>query len=201
MLSYLWAKLLKKIRGSAIRNSDIHFTSKVESGSHVVNSTFGRHSFCGYDCEIINCDVGSFCSISDSVVIGRGMHPIKRVSTSPVFYKGRDSVREKFAEHERPKHKKTVIGHDVWIGQNVMIKQGVEINTGSVIGMGSVVTKDVPPYAIVGGVPAKIIKYRFEKDIIEALLASKWWSLSDSELKVHSSTFKEPAEFLKKISN
>lgn len=70
MLLYIWAKMFKKIRGVAIKNSTIDKTSKVESGSQVVSSTFGRHSFCGYDCQIINCDVGSFTSIANNVVIG-----------------------------------------------------------------------------------------------------------------------------------
>ena len=94
-ISYLLAKVLKKIRGSAIVNSKIHKTSKVESGSHIVNTVFDRHSFCGYDCEIFNCDIGSFCSIANNVIIGGGMHPIDWVSTSPVFYEGRDSVKLK----------------------------------------------------------------------------------------------------------
>ena len=67
---YLWTKIFKKLRGSSIVNSKIHKTSKVESGSHIVNSTFDRHYFCGYDCEIINCDLGSFCSIANNVIIG-----------------------------------------------------------------------------------------------------------------------------------
>ena len=83
------------------------------------------------------------------------------VSTSPVFYSGRDSVKAKFSKHERKKYN-TVIGHDVWIGQNIRIKQGVNIGTGAIIGMGSIVTKDVPPYNIYAGNPAKFIRKRFD---------------------------------------
>ena len=195
-LLYIWAKVLKKIRGSAIKNSTIHPTSKVESGSHVVNSTMGKHSFCGYNCEIINCEIGSFCSIANGVIIGGGMHPIGWVSTSPVFYEGRDSVKAKFSTFSRISPEVTHIGHDVWIGQNVIIKQGVMIGTGSVIGMGSIVTKDIPPYSIVAGNPAKLIRMRFENKIIAGLLDSKWWEMDESRLNELAKDIKNPDDFL-----
>src|SRR6185312_1217704 len=97
---YILSKVLKKIRGSSIINSKIDKTSKVESGSHIVNTTFDRYSFCGYDCEIVNCDIGSFCSIANNVKIGGGMHPMQWVSMSPVFYEGRDSIKAKFSKHK-----------------------------------------------------------------------------------------------------
>ncbi len=199
-LKYIWSKVVKRLRGSALKNSHIHKTSKVESGSHIVNTTMGRHSFCGYDCEIVNCDIGSFCSIANGVIIGGGMHPIKWVSTSPVFYEGRDSVKTKFSTHKRKVAKKTTIGHDVWIGQNVLVKQGVSIGTGAVIGMGSVVTKDVEPYAIVAGNPAQVIRKRFDNDIIESLLNLNWWTLPDSELKELAVYFND-VQYLLKFRN
>ena len=91
-LLYYWSKLLKKVRGVAVKDAYIHPSAKVESGTHFVRSSIGKHSFVGYDCEIINTEIGSFCSIANGVVIGGGMHPIDWVSTSPVFYSGRDSV-------------------------------------------------------------------------------------------------------------
>lgn len=94
-IKYLWSKLLKKIRGSAIVNSTVHHTSKIYSGSHIVNSTIGKHTYCGYDCEIINTDVGAFCSIAGNVKIGGAMHPTDWVSSSPVFYSGRSSGLKK----------------------------------------------------------------------------------------------------------
>lgn len=199
MISYLWSKILKKLRGTAAKGSEIDQTSKVESGSQVINSIFGKHSFCGYDCEIINCQIGSFCSIANGVKIGGGMHPVDWVGTSPVFYEGRDSVKAKFSKHKRPKPRNTFIGHDVWIGQNALIKQGVVIGSGAVIGMGSVVTKDVPPYAIVGGVPAKIIKYRFKQNTIDRLLNSKWWEFDNEKLIKYAKYFKNLEDFLNKV--
>lgn len=182
-ISYYWAKFFKKLKGKAITNSIIHPTSKIEAGSEIVNSVFNKHSFCGYDCEIINCDIGSFSSIANRVIIGGGMHPLSWFSTSPVFYKGKDSVKAKYSEHVREEPKRTTIGNDVWIGEAAIIKQGVSIGHGAVVGMGSIVTKDVLPYSIVVGNPAKEIRKRFDKDTIKYLLESCWWDLDDSKLK------------------
>lgn len=197
---YLYSKVVKKSRGAAILNSEIDNTAKIESGSQIVNSVMQKHSFCGYNCEITNAEIGAFCSIANGVIIGGGMHPIDWLSTSPVFYAGRDSVKAKFSEHERATPKKVVIGHDVWIGQNVLIKQGVIIGTGAVVGMGSVVTKNVEPYTIVAGCPAKAIKHRFDKELCQQLLNSKWWELDDSILLKHGHLSKDPKSFLEVLN-
>ena len=198
-LEYLYAKLLKKLQGRAITKSIIHRTSKVEAGSHIVCSTFNKHSFCGYNCDIINTDIGSFCSISNNVKIGGGMHPINWVSTSPVFYEGRDSVKKKFSIYKREPNKRTLIEHDVWIGESSIIKQGVRIGTGAVIGMGSIVTKDVEPYSIVAGSPAKEIKKRFNEKIISELLETKWWEFSDYELNKYAIFMQDPDAFITQL--
>ena len=198
-LMYLWAKFLKKIRFSAIINSSIHKTAKVESGSHVVNSRLDRHTFCGYDCEIINCDIGAFCSIANNVVIGVSKHPMEWVSMSPVFYEGRDSVKAKFSTHQREKVKRTIIGNDVWIGESVIIRQNVTIGNGAVIGMGSVVTKDVHNFTIVAGCPATIIRKRFDEYTIKKLNEIKWWEFSDELLFKYSPYFTNPQKFIKKF--
>lgn len=199
-LKYIWAKFCKKIRGKAILNSSIHKSSKVEAGSSVVNSTMGKHSFCGYDCQILNSRIGSFCSISNDVIIGGGRHPMEWVGMSPVFYEGKDSVKAKFSTHKRNPVKIVNIGHDVWIGEKVLISQGVNIGTGAVIGMGAIVTKDVAPYAIVVGSPAKEIRKRFDQDIIDKLLESKWWEFDDSKLKEAAKFFKNPEVFIEQFN-
>lgn len=114
---YFWAQFFKKIKSKAISNSTIHATSKIEAGSEIVNSTMDKYSFCGYDCEIIKCDIGSFCSIANRVVIGGGMHPMEWVSTSMVFYEGKDSLKQKFYEHKRHPQKRTKIGNNIWKGE------------------------------------------------------------------------------------
>ncbi len=196
MMGYIYNRLLKKIRGRAIKNSNIPKTSKIESGSTIINTNFGKYSFCGYDCKICNADIGAFCSIADGVVIGLAEHPIDWVSTSPVFYAGRDSVKKKFATKKRAPVKKCIIGNDVWIGERALIKPGVIVGDGAVIGMGSVVTKNVLPYEIVAGVPARHIKYRFDTNTAEKLLDSKWWKLSDSDLKKHAIYCDNPSKFV-----
>jgi chloramphenicol O-acetyltransferase type B len=198
-LIYLWSKLFKKLRGFTIKKSSIHKTSKIESGSQIVNTLMDKHSFCGYDCEISNCEIGSFTSIANGVVIGGGMHSIDWVGTSPVFYEGRDSVKAKFSEFQREEVKTTLIGHDVWIGRNVLIKQGVSVGHGAVVGMGSVVTKDVATYAIVGGNPAKLIRYRFSDEIIEKLSTSKWWELDVSDLRKYAKDITQSEKFLNNL--
>ena len=159
-----------------------------------------KYSFCGYDCEIINCRIGSFCSIANNVIIGGAMHPINWVSMSPVFYYGRDSVKKKFSEFKRDPDKETVVGHDVWIGHGAHIKQGVTLGTGSVVGMGSVVTKDVPPYSIVGGNPARVIRMRFDEDVTNQLLKSEWWNMSESRIQELSQYIQDPVEFLNQLN-
>lgn len=198
-IEYYISKILKKARGKCLINSKVHKTSKIESGSSVVNSQIDRYSFCGYDCQIINCKIGAFCSIANNVVIGGAMHPAEWVSTSPVFYEGRDSVKRKFSIHKRNPDKTTVIEPDVWIGQNAVIKQVVIIGVGAIIGMGSVVTKNVEPYTIVAGNPAKNIRKRFDDNIIEKLIESRWWEFSDKKLFSLDKYITNPSDFINAI--
>lgn len=90
------------------------------------------------------------------------------------------------------------IGNDVWIGKNVLIKGGITIGDGAIIGMGSVVTKDVPPYSIVGGVPAKIIRKRFSQTEIDALLKIKWWNWDSNDIVNRREDFVKPGYFIEK---
>ena len=198
-IRYYFARALNKARMSAIYNSHIDPTSAVESGSQVVGSSMDRHSFCGYDCTILNCDIGGFCSIADQVYVGGSHHPIHFVSTSPVFLSHRDSVKTKFAKHDYSHQPRTIIGHDVWIGHGAKLKAGITIGHGAVIGMGSIVTKDVAPYAIVGGNPGRVIRHRFDDEMIQALLKSAWWEKNDKELLRLGHVFNDPKQFLEMV--
>lgn len=186
-IKYVISRLIKKLSIPSIKNSFISKFSKVEAGSQVVNSTFEKHSFCGYNCTILNTKIGKYTSIASDVKIGLVQHPIDWLSTSPVFYKGRDSIKTKISEFEFNNKVTTIIGNDVWIGEGCFIKQGVIVGDGSIVGMGSVVTKDVEPYAIVVGNPAKLIKYRFSIEIIAKLENLKWWDLDEELLRKKSS--------------
>lgn len=195
------AKLLKKARLSAAKNSVIHPTSKLESGTSFYNSTLDRHSFCGYDCDVANADIGSFVSIANGVVIGGGRHPMEWVAMSPVFYEGKDSVKAKFSTHPRTAAKRVTIGHDVWIGRSAIVLPGVSIADGAVVGAGAVVTKPVPAYAIVAGNPAKILRYRFSEPVIERLLRTRWWTKDETELLRLGPLFNDVDRFLEAAEN
>lgn len=190
-LSYLYGKLMKKLQGTCVINSHIDKTSVIGTSCNVLRTQMGKYSYCGNDCQIVNAEIGAFCSISDHVFVGGAEHPMDRVSMSPVFQNTRHSGPSKrFAYFESPKTKRTIIGNDVWIGHGVTIKQGVVIGDGAVIGSNALVTKDVPPYAVVGGVPAKVIKYRFPQEIIDRLEEIQWWNLPDEKISEVVELFK-----------
>lgn len=175
-------KFLQKLHLTAVKGSKVHRSSKLEAGTIFYSSVIGRHSFCGYDCDITHAEIGSFVSIANGVVIGGGRHPMEWVAMSPVFYEGRDSVKAKFSTHKRAPVKQVVIGHDVWIGRSAIVLPGVQIGIGAVVGAGAVVTKNVPAYAVVAGNPARLIRYRFSESIIQRLLYTRWWELPDDRL-------------------
>ncbi|HSH65656.1 MAG TPA: CatB-related O-acetyltransferase, partial [Bacteroidia bacterium] len=140
-----------------------------------------------------------FTCIGPNVVTGMGAHPSSGfVSSHPLFYStmGQASglvIVEKNLFEEFPR---TTIGNDVWIGNNAIIKYGIKIGDGAIIGSGAVVTKDVEPYSIVGGVPAKVIKYRFKPEQIEFLHKTKWWNRDLQWLKKNKDLFKNIESFI-----
>ena len=154
---------------------------------------WGRNSYASWDAiSIINKDsvIGSFCSIAADVQIGLSQHPTDHLTTHPMTYKTpfltafemmMPALRKRGA-NDFTITSKCVIGNDVWLGSRAMIMDGVTIGDGAIVAAGAVVTRDVPPYAIVGGVPAKVIKYRFSPEMIEKLLRLKWWECSDEEI-------------------
>tara|TARA_R110002073_G_scaffold193268_1_gene352253 strand:- start:244 stop:966 length:723 start_codon:yes stop_codon:yes gene_type:complete len=135
-----------------------------------------------------NVFIGRYCSIGRRVTIGAGKHSMDRLSTSPNIRNGNaDPYSAKQKEilglSSKPRKPVTVLMNDVWVGDGAVIVPGVTIGTGAVIGANAVVLKDVPPYAIVGGCPAKILKYRFPESVIAGLLKTDWWEFSDEQLK------------------
>ncbi|WP_111308310.1 CatB-related O-acetyltransferase [Confluentibacter sediminis] len=153
--------------------------SKVSSGCILNNVFLESYSYIGRNCLIQNTSIGKFCSIANDVFIGLGCHPINRFSTSPIFYNKNNPLKIALVEDDKTfvEYKKIEIGNDVWIGARAIILDGVKIGNGAIIASGAIVTKDVEDYEIVGGIPAKLIKMRFEKDKINQLNKSHWWSL------------------------
>ena len=199
-IEYYISKIIKKLHFRAIKNCKIHFTSKVCSGSHLVNVTMDKFSDIGYDCSILDTKIGSFCSLGSNITIGGPSHTTNWVSTSPVFNENKDHIKRKFSLHKFNYSSFTEIGNDIWIGDNAMIKAGVKVGDGAIIGMNSVVTKNIPPYEIWAGNPAKMIKKRFPDDTIIALLKIKWWEKDENTLIEMSTLFNNIDEFLLKYS-
>lgn len=198
---YLISKFIKKLHVPAIKESKIDKTSKICSESQIVNTVMDRYSYIGSFCTVIDAEIGSFSSIADNCIIGGANHPIEWVSTSPVFYKGSNVLNKNFSHHEFKNYKRTIIGNDVWVGSSCIIKGGVKIGDGAVIGMGAIVTKDVGPYEIWGGNPAKIIRKRFDDNTINDLLKIKWWQWDETKIKENADLFNEPKALIDKINN
>lgn len=176
---------------SSVDFSELADYARVDRMNKIHNSTLGRHSYTGANTVILYAEVGNFCSISWNVSIGGANHDYSKLTTHSFLYNDYDNLRP---EEERAVYDRfdtpCVIGNDVWIAANVCICRGVKVGDGAVIGAGTVVTKDVPPYAIVVGNPAKVLKYRFEQQKIDELLAMQWWNWSDEKIKENFEIFK-----------
>lgn len=144
----------------------------------LTNVVMDDFTYVSSNTAISNARIGKFCSIASDVVIGTGMHPADVfVSSHPIFFSPLRQAQISFADQTYFKEfSDVVIGNDVWIGTRSVILDGVTIGDGAIVAAGAVVTKDVPPYAIVGGVPAKVIRYRFTEEKIDFLVTFKWWN-------------------------
>lgn len=172
------------------KHSKIDSTAKVFRNTKLFRSHLGSFSYIAPGTELTCCYVGKFCSIGRDCLIGLPYHPINFVSTSPIFYSLKNVFKIAISkENKFIEYKDVTIGHDVWIGSRVIIQGGVRIGNGVIIGAGAVVTKDIPDYGIAVGVPAKVIKYRFDSSTIDILNSIKWWDKDISFYRKHINLF------------
>lgn len=206
---YLKKKNIILARNISFFNTKFTKYNKVGKNTYIDNSSIGVCSYIGNNCILSNAEIGSFSSISSSVEIIYGSHPLHFVSTHPIFYSTRKQCGINFVTENKHKdfnligelQKSVIIGNDVWIGYGAKIIEGVTINDGAVILAGAIVTKDVDAYSIVGGIPAKHIKYRFTSAQINQLLDFKWWDKDIVWIKEYSNSFTSMNHFLKIINN
>lgn len=197
---------------SANPTCNIHYTSKITSsilgkynvifsGVIIHQSKIGSHSYVQRNTAVFNAEIGRFCSVASGVSIGLGVHYMEGVSTHPSFYLKNTPLVKIFSESDEIVTSKQIrIGHDVWIGQNAIILDGVNVGSGAIIAAGAVVNKDVAPYSIVGGIPARLIRYRFPLETCEALLRSEWWNKPEEWLQKHYKQFMNADTFLTSIN-
>ena len=159
--------------------------TEVGARTRVAESVFGDYSYVVQDSEIIYTTVGKFCSIAAHTRINPGNHPMERISQAHFTYRASDyfdGEADDPAIFERRRGLAVTIGHDVWIGHGAVVLAGRSIGTGAVVAAGAVVTKDVAPYTIVGGTPARVIKRRFSEAVEAALMDLAWWDWSHERL-------------------
>ncbi len=177
--------------------------TQVGGQSHMADCLLDDYSYLGSGCELMSTDIGKFSNIANMVRVNPGFHPMERPTLHHFMYRrtmygmAQDDDAEFFAWRRR---QRVLIGHDTWIGHGAVIMPGVRIGNGAVVGSNSVVTKDVPAYAIVGGVAAKVIRQRFPRPIAEALEATAWWDWDHETLTERMADFKDLRTFLAKYA-
>ncbi len=168
----------------------------------LVKSSIGDHSYVNSSTSIRNTLIGKFCSIGANSLFGMANHPTDFISTHPAFYSN-DKTFKTFADKNyfKESDEKIIIGNDVWIGNGVTIKGGVLIGDGAIVAAGSIVTKNVKPYEIVGGIPARHIRNRIEEELIKVIKDSNWWDKDEKWFEENYNLFLDKEKFKKYFKN
>jgi len=193
---------------TAGRNTIFEGKNVLKVNAQLYDSYIGLGSYISGNSKLNKACIGRFCSIGQNVVNAFGIHPTDWISTHPAFYSTQKQAGFTFSRTQLFDEHKFVdldrkylvkIGNDVWIGNDVKILDGIKIGDGAIIATGSIVTKDVKPYSIVGGIPARLIRYRFCMEDIEYLLNFKWWNKDINWLKDNSKYFNNIELFINRI--
>ena len=186
-------------------NVKLHMYVTLLENASLQDTTIDSYSYVGQRSILKNVSLGRFCSLGPDLKIGLASHPLGNfVSTYPAFYSPSNegcAIQMRSDKIFKDEIKKTIIGHDVWLGASVIIPGGIKIATGSVIAAGSVVVKDVEPYSVNGGNPARFIRYRFPQTIIEKLIQSKWWEWPLSMIKENIDRYSNIDEFIEYLDS
>lgn len=192
-----------------LKKSEIEGRNTVGNDVNIEKTVVGFGTYIGNYSELPECKIGKYCSIGMRVKAIIGEHPIHYVSTHPFSYSNiKKKVKFDYSDRVNWDYSKKaferfniVIGNDVWLGDDVKILNGVKIGDGAVVAAGALVTKDVEPYSVMVGIPAKKIKDRFEKEEIEKLLKIKWWDRDEKWIEKNVALFSDVKEFIKRVEN
>jgi len=188
---------------AVVRNCRFGRYTQVGDQSRMENCLLDDYAYLGGHCDLMSADIGKFANIAAMVRVNPGFHPmdyptLHHFTYRPTMYGMAEDDDTAFFEWRS--RQRVVIGHDTWIGHGAVIMPGVRIGNGAIVGSNSVVTKDVPAYAIVGGVAAKVIRQRFPRAIADALEATAWWDWEHDTLKQRRPEFKNLRDFLDKYA-
>ena len=189
--------------GCAITESSFGAFTEVGAGTRVAHSSFGDYSYCDRGCDIANATVGKFANLASAVRIGATDHPLETASLHHFLYRSAsywDDAEDDPDWFARRRARRCEIGHDTWLGHAAQVKPEVTVGHGAVVASGAIVTRDVAPYTIVAGVPARPVRARQPPAVAERLIALAWWDWPHDRLRAALPEFRSLSalEFLER---